>query len=120
MFKRLAVVLMLVLLHLQWGLAQAHDSAEEIQGIVMAAAADAAPAAQADNPAHSQEPGGICQFHDLAHSVALAAFGEGLFVRTPADSGAWQGDHGGPPATGRPPQIDRPRWPRHAFAVVAL
>lgn len=120
MLKRLAVVLMLVLLHLQWGLAQAHDSAEEIRGMVMSASADAPQSAQPADPAHSQEPDGICQFHDLAHSFALAAFGKDMFSRTPAGAGAWRGERSGPPATGRPAQIDRPRWPHHAFAVVTL
>lgn len=123
MFKRLAVILMLVLLHLQWGLAQAHDSAEEIHGLVLAAAApagDLPQTQQAENQAHSQETGGVCQFHDLAHSVALAALGERWGVANSLPSLESWGDTRSPLASGVPALIDRPRWPHHAPAVVAL
>lgn len=122
MFKRLALILMLVLLHLQWGLAQAHDSAEEIQGLVIAAASSAVAAArpvEVENQAHAQETGGVCQFHDLAHSVALAPQGEGWGGGQRLSSLARWGDLRSPLAVGVPGPIDRPRWPHHASAVVA-
>ena len=139
---RLFIVFMLMLLPLQWGLAQAHDSAEEIRELVSHAQATSAPgmAATADSPlahdghdahdvhasaahaeqgtAHAQEPGGICQFHDFAHTVALAVGGDlGLGLpRLPRDIA------GGASATrlaaGTPAQIDRPRWPHHGSSVV--
>ncbi|MCZ2495280.1 hypothetical protein GN316_00780 [Xylophilus sp. Kf1] len=126
MFKRLAVVLMLVLLHLQWGLAQAHDSAEEIQGMVLAATppSNGAPAAfEVDGPTHSpnsQEPGGVCQFHDLAHTLALAVVAHGWGGGGSQPGGARWGELHRPLAAGLPNPIDRPRWQHHASAVVAL
>jgi len=121
MFKRLAVILMLVLLHLQWGLAQAHDSAEEIQDMVVTAASvEATAAVGAESRAHSQEPGGVCQFHDLAHSPALAALGDGWDAARRLATHSRRSHPDSPLASGVPSLIDRPRWPHHATAVVAL
>jgi len=122
MFRRLALVLMLVLLPLQWGLAQAHDAAEEIVGLAFTVGSAAAHGEQPDvvqteQGAHAQEPGGICQFHDLAHTVGLAA--QGLAWVLPARRAACRlpGLAGARLPAGWPDSIERPRWSRHAPAV---
>jgi len=126
MFARLVFVALLLLLPLQWGLAQAHDSAEEIHELAAALHAETGAAGvtletqHADQGAHSQEPGGVCQFHDFAHTLALAVDGRAaLLSPLPPGPGALAAP-ASRLAAGLPADIDRPRWPHHDPSVVAL
>ncbi|WP_229722612.1 hypothetical protein [Xylophilus rhododendri] len=117
---RWALIVMLLLLPLQWGLAQAHDAAEEIAALAVAAASGEASeqALTAEGAAHAQEPDGICQFHDLAHSLALAPVGAGGRAWAALPAARVSGTAAARLAAGPPADIDRPKWPNHGSSVV--
>lgn len=107
MFNRLVIVFMLMLFPLQWSAAQAHELKDDagVFETLFAASADISQLL-----AHTDEPGGLCQFHDLSQPAAsipmyeaghiLARSSEAWAVALPIN----------PPGTHAPSDIEKPKW----------
>jgi len=107
MFSRLVIVFMLVLVPFQWSAAQGHELADDAG--TFSAVFDGG-SEVAELLAHHDEPGGICQFHELAQPGAmLIAHGPGHFLGRAAES--WKlARHLAPPGSRSPNEIEKPKW----------
>jgi len=107
MFNRLIVIVMLMLFPFQWSAAQGHELRDD------AGAFEVVIGAQADITqllAHTDEPGGICQFHELSQPAAdvpahdagdlLARSGEAWSLTLLIN----------PLASHAPSEIEKPKW----------
>lgn len=119
MFSRLVIVLMLVLFPLQWSVAQGHELRDDARELAHGAMAGEAASPLADR-GHTQDPGGVCQFHELAQASALGlAFSH--FTHARFDGRRWAAPTAlqaptEPPLAG----IDRPKWPRRNPVAATL
>ena len=107
MFNRLVLVVMLLLFPLQWSAAQGHELNDDA-GAFTAVFDTGAEVTQL--LAHTDEPGGVCQFHELSQpSAALASHGAGNLFARAAESWA-PGLDQPPPGLHAPNDIEKPKW----------
>ena len=115
MFNRLVLVVMLMLFPLQWSAAQGHELNDDA-GAFSVAFDTGAEISQL--LVHTDEPGGVCQFHELSQpSAALASHDAGNLLARAAES--WvPGRHQPPPGLHSPSDIEKPKWgSRHLLAA---
>jgi hypothetical protein len=117
MFSRLVVIVMLVLFPLQWTVAQTHEAGDDAENIALSISARTAYSADV---ARSLEPGGVCQFDNLAHTTGVCVGEHPGACSSPVPHLA-----AGSPAKGMrlrsmANDIDRPNWSHHGFSVVDL
>ena len=115
MFNRLVIVFMLMLFPFQWSVAQGHELRDDAGAFetVFSAGADIT-----QRLAHTDEPGGICQFHELSQSAAaLPAHEAGDLLDRTVE--AWSvSRHVDPLASHAPSEIEKPKWgSRHPSAA---
>jgi hypothetical protein len=117
MFSRFVVIVMLVLFPLQWTVAQTHEAGDDAENIALSISASTAYSADV---AHSLEPGGVCQFDNLAHTTG-ACVSEHPGARVPPVPHLVAGGTAkGLRLTSMADDIDRPKWSHHGFSVVDL
>lgn len=109
MFNRLVIVFMLMVLPLQWSLAQEHELGDDAGVFALAAGAGAAPEITA-LLTHNDEPGGACQFHQLAQpSVDATALETVAFPARPCER--WTlALQVNPMGSQSPGTIEKPKW----------
>lgn len=107
MFNRLVLVVMLMLFPLQWSVAQVHELNDDA-GAFSAAFDTGAGISQL--LVHTDEPGGVCQFHELSQpSATLASHDAGNLLARAGES--WvPGLHHPPPGLHSPSDIEKPKW----------
>jgi len=107
MFSRFVIVIMLMLFPVQWSAAQAHEVGDDV-GAISAITVGIAGVSQ--HLIHTNEPGGICQFHELSQPAAM-------FVA--CDAADWPivtgktwtiSDYVTPQGSRSPSEIERPKW----------
>lgn len=108
MRHRIIVVLMLLLLPLQWSAAQAHEYRDNASMVTISVQADTA--ISPSLAFHLQEPGGVCQFHQMAQPH-FTLDRSGVSNSAVVDANEWLV----PPslthnAVGRHEDIERPKW----------
>ncbi|WP_198972369.1 hypothetical protein [Xylophilus sp. ASV27] len=107
MFSRLVIVFLLVLVPLQWSAAQGHELADDA-GAFSAVLEGGSQLAQLLE--HHDEPGGVCQFHELVQpgAMLIAPGPENLLRRC---TGSWRlARKLAPPGSRSPHDIEKPKW----------
>lgn len=108
MLSRLIVVVMLVLLPLQWSAAHGHEFLDDMRDVSQQMPYGQSAAKMDWN--HTQDPGGICPFHQLAHASAVGLDAPASVISSPGDDG-WSAaaallfEVDSPLA-----EIERPKW----------
>ena len=118
MFSRLLIIVMLVLFPLQWSVAQGHELRDDARDLSLQAPADKGMAKA--NPGHTQDPGGVCQFHELAHASAMDLTSSYLCCSRQRGQ-CWTlavAPNGAPDAPLS--DIERPKWPRCNLVAATL
>ena len=107
MFKRLVVIVMLMLFPFQWSAAQGHELKDDAGAFetVYRVGADISQLL-----AHTDEPGGICQFHELSQPAAAVLL-HGTSDLLARSGEAWSlALQTRPPGLQAPDEIDKPKW----------
>lgn len=107
MLYRLVVILMMALFPLQWSVAQVHELADDTS--ILSVASDG-PAQVAALLAHTDEPGGVCQFHQLSQVFVDIAAPSPPNLSAHIDESWKLRSHATFPRSHFLSEIDKPKW----------
>lgn len=107
MFNRIVVVLMLMLFPFQWSEAQGHELGDDV-GVFAVVAAGHGEVTQLLT--HTDDPGGVCQFHELAKPGAMFIATDSGHFPPLADQSWARATHVTAPGYHSPSEIEKPKW----------